>query len=99
MCSNLVINNQERFKMSSIQFSGLKIGSILNSGKKVVRKPYEAPELRKVSISTKSSICDSRDMAMDRWERTHGNPSREWDDVSMYLPNGQYISRSGEIKG
>ena len=37
---------------------------------------------------------------MERWERTNGHLERELDDVSMYLPNGQYISkRTGKVCG
>ncbi len=63
-------------------------------------KTYVAPKMNKISLSLKNNICDSRDLYMARWERTNGNPCREIDDVQMYLPNGQYISKkTGKIKG
>ena len=78
---------------------GKKIGQQILSNTQH-KKAYIKPETKNVSLSTKQDLCDSRDIAMDRWERTNGHPEREMEDVLMYLPNGQYISKkTGKVCG
>ena len=108
-----MVNAKKGLKMNIIQnygTSNYQLGfQSKNAGKKVAqqilngtqhKKTYLKPETNNISLSTKQNLCDSRDLAMDRWERTNGHPELEMEDVQWYLTNGKYLSRStGKICG
>ncbi len=93
------IQNYYRALNSQSKNTGNKLVQKINNNA-LHKKAYIKPETNNATLFTKRDLCDSRDVAMDRWERTNGHPERELEDVQMYLPNGKYISkRTGRICG